>query len=435
LLEAITNVLSHPNFDRNLSHQIIFITTGRINPTAAIAFQEFNDYLKNKLKELPIQTVERDQLVHDLLIMGLEPFFALHKEPAFVAEFFTFYATVISDKPLSSFDVEQYSKKWLGFDKNKNIERLQVLFEASLFSSLLLKNDRYYDSLLILSAFTRTLAAWELLTVYGDPLYNYINHLLSLAQNSLATLKKADQNLLSKCISIGSIFYYPIVCSRSIELLALSILLSDSENPETSKLMEHFLSTEKGVSRILSENYSITILLVSLSLIKLRKIDQLKRYLINCTVWLCDRYSELGIAPFGSNRVEEFEQLLSEHLYGYQHQKGNTSFAASILLDLAGFLSDKDLYASIANDIRAVDLGLEFFHVQTDEALYSYDGKHITTTTDTHFSLELCSDYSPAIMHERKNCSISIRDKWLFLVIFLLRDRYFPTFIMDLVTT
>jgi hypothetical protein len=194
------------------------------------------------------------------------------------------------------------------------------------------------------------------------------------------------------------------------------------------------LDEQQGCHRIISDNYAISVVLVSLTLMKLEQLERLRKYLNNVCVWLCDRHEELGIAPIGSNHEEELEQLLSEYLSGLPYQKRGTSFAACILLDLTFVLREKTLFEQIANDLRAAEIILEFYHVLNDDALYTHDDPTIVTSTDFDFSLDFTNNYSVMIQHERDANKITSRKKIILFLIFLLRDRYFPTFIQEMIT-
>ena len=87
LLEIVTNSLSHPNFDKSIPLEIIFVTTGNLKPPATIAFQAFNNYLNKTLKRKSILTWEKDQIISDFYKIGIEPFFELHNSPEFLVDF------------------------------------------------------------------------------------------------------------------------------------------------------------------------------------------------------------------------------------------------------------------------------------------------------------------------------------------------------------
>jgi hypothetical protein len=165
----------------------------------------------------------------------------------------------------------------------------------------------------------------------------------------------------------------------------------------------------------------------------LKQHDRLKKFLNNVTVWLCDRYSDIGLSPIGSTEQAEYEQLLSEHLSGFEYQHNSSSFIASVILDVCYLFGDKTFYSKIANDLRAANIIIEFYHILEFSSLFSYTNKNILKCFDAEYSIDFSENYSECIKHERAGNNIDVRDKGLFLIMALLRDRYFPSFILELV--
>ena len=157
----------------------------------------------------------------------------------------------------------------------------------------------------------------------------------------------------------------------------------------------------------------------------------LKKYLINITVWLCDRYEQNGIAPIGYKPDEEYEQIISEYLSGLTFHERKTSFIASIILDICFYLGDDKLYSDIANDFRAVEIIPEYFHVNEIDQLFDYD--KIVTQTDHDFSLELKTDFAEYVKYRDAKFNITLQKQEALLLMFQLKDRYFPKIIWELI--
>jgi hypothetical protein len=433
LSEALTNKLSHPNFNRSLPYRVVFVCTGVILPHAAIAFQEFNQYARETLHATPVETWEKPQLTTDFLEMGVEPFFELHRSPEFAGRFFRLYSQISNDELLSFYDIEAYTKCWLGLEWTISINRLQVFFEAYFFSKLLYNRGRHYEASLVLASLVRVLMKNRVCADYNEAIQEYFDEIaLSHLRKAKASYDATKPYLLDS-EGVFAVFYHPLSCLRTSELLSLHVLTSPKPSKEIESFLLSMLEQQRGCYRIISDNYAVTIILVSLTLLKLSQIDRLKRFLNNVCVWLCDRYAELGIAPIGTDLQGEIEQLLSEHLQGLSFQRHTGGFAACACLDMSYQTGDKSLFEGIANDLRAEEAILEFYHVLSDDALFVHDHAQIVTSTDTEFSLEYCESYSKMIEHEVRTNSVATRDKNLFYLIFLLRDRYFPTFIADLI--
>ncbi|MCW9708047.1 restriction endonuclease [Fodinibius salsisoli] len=436
IIEAYTNKLSHPNFNTNLDYQVIFVTSGEIKQPASINFQQLNKFLETKLNQIRCDTWDKNYLVEKFLKVGIEPFYSLHKSTETAGSFISFYSAIKNHKDIDFLEIERYSKKWLDYDYDNPINRLEILFEAYFFSKLLIDDKRYYEALLIISSLVRVILKNDVYAEYKDIIEEYTD---SLFQKVLVEINGIFEEgndypiIESTKGGIFKIFYYPILCHEYLELLSFCYLFSSSDElKENAFQLILKLLDEKGAFRPISDNYAITIVLVSLCLYKADKKEELKRYLNNVTVWLANRYKEIGISSLGSTREEEFEQLLSEYLEGYSYSKLATSFTANAVLDISYKIGDQKLYEDIANDLKAVELIPEFYHILNQDALYTYDDPSILTSNDDKFKLAYEDDYTKMIKHERANSSVELDQNVLFLI-FLLRDRYFPTKIFNII--
>lgn len=227
-----------------------------------------------------------------------------------------------------------------------------------------------------------------------------------------------------------NIFYYPMKCLKSLELFSLHLLFSEHNN---SNIQDAFydLLKEKGSFRVLSDNYAVSFFIICLVLIRDGKIPLLKKYLINGTVWLCDRYNGNGLSPVGFSLNEEIEQLLSEILDGFKYHNRKTSFMATIILDIVANLKDEELYSNISNDLRAVNIIPEYYHVNNENELYDYSNNG--TQTDNDFSLVLEDNYTQIIKYVREQCKLDLNKNEMLLIMFSLRDRYFPKYIYEVI--
>ena len=87
-------------------------------------------------------------------------------------------------------------------------------------------------------------------------------------------------------------------------------------------------------------------------------------------------------------------------------------------------------FLSIANELRATSVITERFHVLNDSDIYEYD--RIYNSFDPEYSRKYVDTYSRGIAIEAESNKISVRSPVLFFLMFLLRDRLFPTFIREL---
>lgn len=433
LFEACTNTLSHPSYDKNLPLKAVFSTTGNLNQYASIAFQEFNkSVVVEKFKMSPIAVWGKDIIKNDLNDVGLEHFFSAQKSTQLFGEFFKIYSTIKNNEILTPIDISGYTEYWLKLDWSISTNRLQVFLEAILFSKILLDDNKHYESLFFISSLVRTLIKNGSLENYRVEIEYYINELLlQFYKYSLQKYKSNNVFTLDK-EGVFQIFYHPEACLKTAELISLYILLTENNTNAEASFLKDIIKNTKGIYKPISENYTISIVLISLALLKINEKELLINYLNNVVVWLCDRYKNYGISAIGASQQEEYEQILSDILTGFNFLNRNSCFLCTAILDLCYIIGDTNFYENVANDFKAMNIILEFYHVLDSESLITHNSKTILTSSDFDYSLSYTEDYSKTIVYERIKSKIDFRDRFLFLLMFLLRDRYFPTFISEI---
>lgn len=433
LFEACTNTLSHPSYDKDLKLKVIFSTTGNLNQYASIAFQEFNkNVVVEKLKLFPIAVWEKDIIKRELNDIGLERFYSVQPSITRFGEFIRYYSIIKNQENLNSFDISGYTDYWSTLDWSMSFNRLQIFLEAVIFSKILMDDNKHYESLLFISSLVRTLVKNESYKKYSDEIEYYIDELLVQFLRYASNKYKNESVFTLDKEGVFQMFYHPESCLKTAELMSLYILTSKNNSTNHGTFLINLIKNTKGIFRPLSENFTISIVLISLALIKLNETELLKNYINNVVVWLCNRYKNNGISAIGSTHQEEYEQIISEHLTGINFTKKNSCFLCSAVLDICYILGDTEFYENIANDLKATEIIIEFFHVVDFHSLTTHNSKTILTSSDFDYSLAFKDNYSKIITYERTKNKIDYRDKSLFFIMFLLRDRYFPTFISEL---
>lgn len=428
IFESQTNSLSHPS----LVHppkKIYLVSTGKISSNVELSLQDHNSY--SKKNKLPlVELWDKDFLLDKFTKSGIDSFFNLHKNPEFISDFFETHTKIIKDELFQSFDIEQTTRKWLLLDLSNNINKLQVFFEAYYFSKLLIQRNRNYEALLFIMSLVRTLSSKNLLVGNAEILKSYMFEIVDTSHFLLNTEDQKEK--LNQSEGFLDILHYPERCLELAELLSFGILL---ENKKPNLKFFLICINEKGCYRPLSDNYAVSVFLISFVMIKLNLKDDLRKYLINCTVWICDRYEKIGIAPIGSNKETEYEQLLSEYLSGFKHNENKFSFMATILLDICYFLEDDLLFEQVANELRSVEIAPLYYHINKSDNIWNY--YDISSEHDIEFSLNRTHGYTSMSKKYYKNDSIVENLSVLELLssIFLLRDRYYPFSIFAKVLT
>lgn len=146
MLEAVITGLSHPQFDANLPHQSILVTTGRLAPNAAIAVQDFNRTLEATYRKLPIHAWERPQLIDFLARFGPEGAYRANASGYLNhGQFYTLYGATLQGK-YSDRKLEAHSRQWLNEPAGLQQRMLVAVVEAETISKQCQLNGAFYES-------------------------------------------------------------------------------------------------------------------------------------------------------------------------------------------------------------------------------------------------------------------------------------------------
>lgn len=236
LLEIITNKIAHPNYDFNLKSEIVFATTGTIQPPATISFQAFNSYIQGTLSASPIVIWEKNKILTEFFRVGIEPFFELHNSPEFVSRFFNLYAKIKNQSELNPFDIVNYTDYWLSLDLSIQENKLQVLFESYFFSKLLLENKDYYNSVMFLTSLSRTLMKNDLFVEFRQYIINSILDITNVCHEDYSSKSGSDKMNFFLSKGFFSIFYYPTICLKTLELFSLHFWIYFQRKVHTVRL-------------------------------------------------------------------------------------------------------------------------------------------------------------------------------------------------------
>jgi hypothetical protein len=258
------------------------------------------------------------------------------------------------------FRVEKYTQLWLiesEYNKNQNI-----FIEGSVFIQLLYDQHRYYTAFLFVIALFRYIENKGLKNIYFEMIDFNIKFIINKSIVQFKSNYKKNNSLIQTVTNIP-FFEYSRNCLKIAELISIGILYDYHKDYEQDLI--DLIEKEPGVTHYLSENYMISFYLVSLALIKIKKIDLLRKFIINSVVFLCDQYDELGLAVVGANSVQEEEQLLSYFLEGFKFNTNKSSIIASAILYIVYKVFDEELYHKISNEYKAVDIILNYIRLLT----------------------------------------------------------------------
>jgi len=447
ILESILLGLSHPNFDKDVPHQTVLVITGKMSGNAAQALDELNEKLKRTYRKRPIILWDRENLISLLDTNGLGGVYqATSSGYKSYGDFYQLYGKALEGH-ITQREIEQHSRHWLDESLEPSKGLICSAIEASIFASQCQVKGRLYEGLYSHFTLMRTI----MFQIYQTTDAKEIQQLRELYEQSMTHLKleareyladfaklwdAAENNLSSIAPGPNSMMTYLIHCARILEVVGCLYFIEE-EQTEKDKILSflvNFIEHEPGCAHVPSDNYAVSLVLPVLALLSSGKTDIASRFLHQVTVWLCDRYQEgFGLADIAA---EPYEEIIA--LFGYPFEFINVrarkgSFVAPVICDLAVYTGDADLYSSIVNDFKATNIIPQYWQVPDTDSLFKLDGKDIIAYPKIDYNDNLLpfEEFSFADHIKSETTTFNITQSTgqfgLFIIMLLLRDRYFPT--------
>jgi hypothetical protein len=442
ILESVLITLSHPNFDTNLPHQAVLLTTGRLKGNAQPAFQNPNEKIETTYQKRPIIFWDREDLVNSFEQFGLT---GIHRASAagFADDgrFFLLYGKA-RQGDISDREIEEYSRQWLDTSLDHDHRLLRCAVEAAVLAQQCVEQGRIYEAICAHLAQLRTLC----MSVYAgldqrraaEYHQRGVARLHDLCASYFTEIRRhwlEQRNVLRMMSGPAPMATYLAQCARIMDVAAL-VYFTASDEPlrsEASTFLEEFILSEPGCSQPLSDHYAVTTVLAALVLCGSGKLDVSRDLIQRVTVWLCDRHeSGLGLARFGADEATETRTLLGYPFEFIDVPKPGGSFLATALCDLAAFLEDRDLYRDVVNDIMACGIYPQYWQASDTIGVCSIEGADVVGYPHVRYKEELTRfgdyDFAEHIMHEPASFQImdTLGTNVSILLMAFLRDRYFP---------
>jgi len=437
---ALWSSLSHPNFNRNLPHQVVLLTTGDLKGNAAIEFQEFNDTIKDRYQRRPVIFWSKLKLIELLLEHGLNGIYrATAAGFGEFGRFFELYSRALQ-RVITVRDIEVYSRQWTSAAVDRERRLLLSAVEAEVLAQCCLEGDLVYEAAQLHLARLRLLCEFS----YGEngeelrKLWDRgIERLYALCASYVDQISETwivERDLVKTWFGEVYMTTYPVQCARIMEMASLAYFSAPGgeDKERHAAFIRRFVRAEPGCTHPISDRFAISIVLVSLVLIDWKLLDDVAQLLEKATVWICDRYED----GMGLPGVEADEQAETNRLLGYPFDfipvpRRHDSLLATAVMDLSAFLGNADLFRDIVNDIKACRIHAEYWQPSDTIGACRIEGRDILHFPSVGFADALDEENKDYAEHIASD-SGSFRFVELFgpesavVVMALLRDRYFP---------
>lgn len=446
LEEAILSDLSHPQFDTNLPRKAILVTTGHLSGNARLATQEFKTKLKAENRVEEVLFWEKEQLAEYSEKYG---FAGIYQTTASgvtdFAQFYLIYGKALAGT-LSEKEIEEFSRLWLNETVDLRKRILRAALETEIIATTLIGKGHLYEAITTYLSLSRLVM---LITHETDDPF-VLDILIEITRTKLYPLSRLfctefrsaweaeNRSLLRLCFKESPLpmVNYLVWCARVLEISALYAFLSDNteERQEAVTIMSELLCNEEGCGHIPGDSHAVSIVWATLALIGEGKTDLAITLIKRATIWLCDRVEKgFGIGRYESDAYEETALLLGYPFDAVKVERNRCSFLATMLVDLAAFIGDKDLYADLVNDFEASEIVYNYWQFPNTVSIFTIDNRECMNYPNIphRYSLDDEFDkfnYAEHIKHEPASFAITSKAGPLSLILIslLLKDRYFP---------
>jgi hypothetical protein len=349
----------HPDFAPDLRRRLVLVTTGRLTGTALVEFQEYNQHCKERgheTAELWDVDVLLPQLT-EVLIAGVPV-----RQRARTVEL---WGRLGSGEGTWT-DIRAYSRDWFKTGLSTR-ERWEQTLTGAMLAKAAQKAGR--EDLAACLAFLLIRREWENppdggTQANGSPLRAARRLFLATALEFWEKFRLEESNYEA----IDLIVTHPVRTARANEMLSLAGIYllthsdeveeADHEVAELAKHIESAFARDAAAAHLVADDYATSLLVTCTFLAACGHDAAIPPILRAAAVWIFDRTDEgSGIAPVGSSAKDVVQRLLGtpyEHVARTGHDR--SSYAITVIADLASLLGHRDLYADICNDIWALDL-------------------------------------------------------------------------------
>lgn len=444
MLELVFTTLSHPSFDEDLPRQSVLVITGHLSGNSALGLQDLNSKIEKTLNRQPIELWDQEKLIGFLGEYGIEGIYA-NTASGFVnyGNFYVLYGKSLKGD-ISEQEIEKHSRQWIDESIEYSKRILGSVTEAEIIGQQCRLKGLYYEAIhanltvsrLILSEIQHSEKNEYLLESYNQSL----GRLYATSREFFDDIKKqwlsAEKDLVRLLHGSSTIITYLIHCARIMEIAGLLFFMEKEpdKKQEIISFLKDFVKCEPGCGHIPGDYYAISLVLPILAFSSDKFFEDASQLIRTATIWLCDRYEKgMGLASFEAHSYDEITALLGHPFDFIDQQPRKESFFAALLSDISAFLNDKVLYSEVVNDIKASKISPQYWQVQDTKGLFSIEGEDIVSYPNIEYQDALNNfynyDFAEHMCFETQDFKIShiIGVFGLFLIMLLLRDRYFPT--------
>lgn len=360
--EAQQNTLSHPNFDASLPRVAVLVTTGQLKGGATLDAQQLQQRAEAR-GDAAFEVWERPQLL-DWFTSNPEIGIDQAGDELLAA------MGLVASRRATEPDLERYARCWLSSvgSQDERIRHGRASVQAAVLGNRLRAQGRLDLAAYLALHFFR--AAWA----GSDPargrpplaaaairlFAGYVEELLAQAY---PTIISSDPMALARDLMTPfGMVTYNVACCRLAELFGLLALLEQEApdclpSPVTGQAADaaiQLIAAHPGTARPVSDQFAVGIIPPALVAAR-HEPAALRKYLARTGEWIFERYEQAS-GGLGLASLDESEELVAERLLGGALESTtltarSSSYAVTVLSDLALFSGQSDLHTAIGANV------------------------------------------------------------------------------------
>lgn len=354
LEECGYNNIAHPNFDPALPRGVVLVTTGRLKGSASADAQQFGAH-QRKIGVDAFEVWDRDKLASWMID---DPSVGL--AGGIVGHGLVDLVLAIQQRTICEPSLERHTRMWTSAT-DAGTMRTACLETAVLCAALRAAHRLDLAALVALHLFR---AAWRppgqapedsVLSVALELFETYAIELL----DQVEPLLDDPRDLLRPVVDPMSIVTYPAMACRLTEVI--SLLALSTKNTEVcaraTRATELLCRTHPGSRRPPSDHFAVSVIPAAVVLHRIGH-PTARDYLRSVARWVIDRYDPdldgLGLSSLDEDGEEAAARLLGGSLTFKAPDRRESSYLATVLLDLLLVFQEVELYEAVRSNAKAV---------------------------------------------------------------------------------
>lgn len=426
--------LVHPSLDPALPRRAVFVMTGRLAGAAALAAQDFCN--RAAASDVPMEIWDRERLI-ELMTAAVGAGLADRVEAPFLST-----VAAATQKTLTDIEIERCSQRWC-----KDGQRpAPCVLEAALLATELHKSGRTDLSAYVGLASIRA-ACWH---THGDnaddsewtDAHELGRRIFATYADALLQTLGPDggplpPEMLATHREPAALITHSVRCVRVLEIIALLGLLEPVDgfqwtSKDVAAWIVRFVRRQTAAAAPISDRWAVAIIPAVLLLSKEGFTENATDYLRDIVYWIIQRYGRgVGLAATTADAEAEVRQVLGGALALVNRpQRRDESYLASVVLDLAAFLSADRLFWFARGELRGVKALPSAIATDDSRDQYTLDGGGISYEINIPYAETPTAGWTTASVHLTRAAParyLQARDRsWEHLAVSaVLRERHF----------